>query len=81
MDYELPYALISKIIKHFDINTNDEVTDRTSARRNSLILKKHVEKLGMKKIGNQWLMTGEGPELDADEIEAALAQAKEQAAP
>ena len=53
MDYEQPYALlISKIIKHFMINTDDEVTNRTSARRNSLITKKHVEKLGMKKIRN-----------------------------
>ena len=82
MDYELPYTLlISKIIKHFIINTDNEVTDRTSARRNSLITKKHLEKLGMKKVGNQWLMTGERPELDADEMEASLAQAEEQAAP
>ena len=78
VDYELPYALlISKIINHFQIDTDDEVTDRTSARRNSLITKKHVEKLGMKKIGDRWLMTGEGPELDDDEMEVALAQAEQ----
>ena len=54
VEYELPYALlISKIIKHFDINTDDEVIDHTSANRNSLITKKHLEKLGMKKVGNQ----------------------------
>ena len=67
VDYELPYALlISKIIKHFLIKTDDEVTDRTSARRNSQITKKHIEKLGMKKIGDRWLMTREGPALDKD---------------
>ena len=40
--------------------------------------KKHLEKLGMKKIGDRWLMTGEGPELDEDEMEAALVQAAPQ---
>ena len=82
VDYEFPYALlISKIIKHFGIKIDDEVTGHTSARRNSQITKKHIEKLGMKKIGDRWLMTGEGPALDDDEMEAALAQAEQQAAP
>ena len=35
----------------------------------------------MKKIGDRWLMTGEGPKLDDDEMEAALAQDEQQAAP
>ena len=71
VDYKLPYVLlISKIIR---INTDDEVTNITSARRNSYITKKHVEKLGMKKIGDRWLMIGEGPELDDDEVKTALA--------
>ena len=79
---ELPYAvLISKILKHFDVSVKDEVTHRTSANRNSYITKKHLEKLGMKKTGGQWSMAGEGPALDADEMEEAMAQAEHQEEP
>lgn len=82
VEAELPYALlISRILKHFNVCTKDEVTHRTSANRNSLITKKQLEKLGMKKVGRQWLMTGEGPALEADEMEAAMAQAEQQEAP
>ena len=78
----MPYALlISKIIENANIKTEDEVTDRTSARRNSHITKKHIEKLGMKKIGDQWLMTDEGSALEEDEMEAAIAQAEQEVAP
>ena len=79
---ELPYAvLISKILKHFDVSVKDEVTHKTSANRNSYITKKHLEKLGMKKMGGQWSMAGEGPALDADEMEEAMAQAEQQEEP
>ena len=82
VEAELPYAvLISKILKHFEVSTKDEVTHRTAANRNSLITKKQLEKLGMKKVGNQWFMTGEGPALEADEMEAAMAQAEQQEGP
>ena len=32
----------------------------------------------MKKMGGQWSMAGEGPALDADEMEEAMAQAEQQ---
>lgn len=82
VDYELPYALlIPKIIEHFEIRVKDEVTDKTSVQRNYYITKKHVEKLGMKKIGNQWLMTNEVPPLDEDELENVEEQIAQQREP
>ena len=35
----------------------------------------------MKKVGRQWMMTGEGPAMDADEMEATMAQAEQQEGP
>ena len=79
VEAELPYAvLISKILEHFEVPVKGEVTHRTSANRNSYITKKHLEKLGMKKVGDQWSMASEGPALDADEMEDAMAQAEQQ---
>lgn len=82
VDYEIPYiVVIPKFIEHFKIDTTDEISDNTSVRRNCEIKKKHLDKLGMRRIGNQWLMIGEGPILDEDEMDAVAEQLTQQAGP
>lgn len=66
----LPYTVpISRFIDHFEINIDDEVKDSTGSRKSCENTKKHLEKLGMKNVRRQWVMIGEGPTLDKDEME------------
>jgi hypothetical protein len=72
VEAELPYAvLISKFLKYFEISTDGEVKDDTTVRRNCHIKQKHIEKLGMKKIGNNWTI-GATPVMEEEHEEDNL---------
>ena len=68
MDYEFPYVVLaSRFIDYFNADVSNEIVDFTKA--SSEITERHFKKLGMRFIDHEWIMVGESPAGNFDQMQ------------
>ncbi|KAG4939064.1 hypothetical protein JHK86_045205 [Glycine max] len=68
VDYEFPYVVLaSRFIDYFNADVSNEIVDFTKA--SSEITERHFKKLGMRFIDHEWIMVGESPAGNFDQMQ------------